>query len=325
MEDISSTLVFESPEAIKSIEVKDGKATVGAYAIRFSGADQKDLQGDFFTDKTYLGAHRGDGVDVLFNHGQAPTKAFTEVCNMVMSAAKSSIDAVGVFVQHVLDLSNEYEKAIADLCAAGKLKWSSGATYHMVKRIDTGEIVRWPIAEFSYTPTPAEPRLPAILPLKSMAFTETETKEIGGAFKKSVTPPVDNVTEADPPKPTKEDMDTPEIQEQIDAEVKARVEEILKDQEKIQSAVKARTKEIEEIYAIGDKFGKRGEATQFVEDKKTLGEFQKFILERLNVQGMKALSLNPDPDSNTMKRKEFDAMTVGRRNQFLKSGGQLID
>jgi len=325
MEENSPTLVFESPEPIKSIEVKDGKATVGAYAIRFSGPDQKDLQGDFFTDKTYLGAHRGDGVDVLFNHGQAPTKAFTEVCNMVMSAAKSSIDAVGVFVQHVLDLSNEYEKAIADLCAAGKLKWSSGATFHMVKRADTGEIVRWPIAEFSYTPTPAEPRLPAILPLKSLAMTEAETKELSGAFKKSETPPVDKPPEADLPKPILENMDAPEIQEQIDAEVKARVEVILKDQEKIQAAVKSRTKEIEEIYAIGDRFGKRGEAAQFVEDKKTLGEFQKFILDRLDTKGMKAISLNPDPDNNTMKRKEFDAMTVGRRNQFLKSGGQLID
>jgi hypothetical protein len=325
MEENSPTLVFESPETIKSIEVKDGKATVGAYAIRFSGPDQKDLQGDFFTDKTYLGAHRGDGVDVLFNHGQAPTKAFDDVCNMVMSAAKSSIDAVGVFVRHVLDLSNEYEKAIADLCAAGKLKWSSGATFHMVKRAGTGEIVRWPIAEFSYTPTPAEPRLPAILPLKSIQMSATQSKELSVAFKKSETPPVDNKSEADPPKLTKEDMEDPEIQKQIDAEVKARVDVILKDQEKIQAAVKARTKEIEEIYAIGDKFGKRGEATQFVEENKTLGEFQKFILDRLNTKGMQALSLNPNPDSDKMKRKEFDAMSVGRRNQFLKSGGQLID
>lgn len=323
MEEISSTLVFESPESIKSIEVKDGKATVGAYAIRFSGPDQKDLQGDFFTDKTYLGAHKGDGVDVLFNHGQAPTKAFTEVCNMVMAAAKSSVDAVGVFVQHVLDLSNEYEKAIADLCAAGKLKWSSGATFHMVKRAGTGEIVRWPIAEFSYTPTPVEPRLPAILPLKSMALTEAETKDLSAAFKKSETPPVDKKTEADPPKPSHENMDAPEIQEQIDAEVKSRVEEILKDQEKIQAAVKARTKEIEEIYAIGDKFGKRGEATRFVEENKTAADFQKFILERL--PGIKALSLMPDPDTKTMKRKEFDALSVGDRNRFLKSGGRLTE
>jgi hypothetical protein len=323
MEDISSTLVFESPEAIKSIEVKDGKAIVGAYAIRFSGPEQKDLQGEFFTDKTYLGAHKGDGVDVLFNHGQAPTKAFAEVCNMVMAAAKSSIDAVGVFVRHVLDLSNEYEAAIAELCAAGKLKWSSGATSHMVKRTDTGEIMRWPIAEFSYTPTPAEPRLPAILPLKSMAFTEAETKELSVAFKKSETPPVDNKSEANPPKLNHETMDAPEIQEQIDAEVKSRVEEILKDQEKIQAAVKARTKEIEEIYAIGDKFGKRGEATQFVEENKTVAEFQKFILDRQ--PGMKALSLMPDPDTKTMRRKEFDGLSVGDRNRFLKSGGRLTE
>jgi hypothetical protein len=323
MEDISSTLVFESPEAIKSIEIKDGKATVGAYAIRFSGPDQKDLAGEFFTDKTYLGARKGDGVDVLFHHGLAPSKAFAEVCNMVMSAAKASIDAVGVFVQHVLDLSNEYEKAIADLCAAGKLKWSSGATSHMVKISSTGEIIRWPIAEFSYTPTPAEPRLPAILPIKSVVMSEAETKEIGTAFQKSETPPVDNKTVADPPKPIEVNMEAPEIQEKIDAEVKAQVEAILKDQEKIQAAVKAQTKEIEEIYALGDKFGKRGEATRFVEEKKTAAEFQKFLLDRL--PGIKALSLLPDPDTKSMRRKEFDALSVGDRNRFLKSGGRLTE
>jgi hypothetical protein len=317
----NTTLVFESPEAIKAIEVKDGKATVGAYAIRFSGPDQKDLLGEFFTPETYLGAHKGDGVDILFNHGLPPTKAFEAVCDRILGVAKATADQVGIFVQHVLNLSDEYEAAIAKLCASGKLKWSSGATSHMVKRTASGEIKRWPIAEFSYTPTPAEPRLPAISPLKSMTLTETETSELSKAFAIKV----DKQEEAEPPKPLQENMDDPEIQKQIDAEVKARVEEFQKEQEKIQAAVKARTKEIEEIYAIGDKFGRRGEAARFVEENKSLGEFQKFILDRLNAKGMQALSLTPEPDTKTMKRKEFDAMTVGNRMSFLKSGGTITD
>src|SRR6266496_2802506 len=140
------TVVIESGDPIKSIEVKDGKAYVGAYAIRFSGPDEKDLTGEYFTAKTYLGSHKGDGADVLFNHGQAPTKAFDEICSRIFSAAKATADAVGIFVQHTLDLADEYEKAIADLCAAGKLKWSSGTASHLAKKSDTGEITRWPIS-----------------------------------------------------------------------------------------------------------------------------------------------------------------------------------
>src|SRR6266496_5035242 len=108
----SETLVIGASEPIKSIEVKDGKARVGAYAIRFSGADEKDLQGEFFTSKTYFGSRNGDGADVMFNHGSAPTKAFEEICSRVFTAAKATLDGVGVFVEHVLDLADEYEAAI---------------------------------------------------------------------------------------------------------------------------------------------------------------------------------------------------------------------
>ena len=180
----NETLVIGAPEPIKSIEVKDGKARVGAYAIRFSGADQKDLQGEFFTAKTYFGSRKGDGADVIFTHGRAPTKGFDEICQRVFSPVKATLDEIGIFVEHCLDLADEYEAAIAKLCTAGKLKWSSGATSHMVKRTDTGEIKRWPIAEFSYTPTPAEPRPPCVcgptpvkrtLPWRSISTAVTET------------------------------------------------------------------------------------------------------------------------------------------------------
>jgi len=63
----SEMLVIDSADSIKSIEIKDGKARVGAYAIRFSGPDQKDLQGEFFTAKTYFGSRIGDGADSSAN------------------------------------------------------------------------------------------------------------------------------------------------------------------------------------------------------------------------------------------------------------------
>jgi hypothetical protein len=328
MDEILSTLIFESPETIKAIQTADGKTTVGAYAIRFSDATQKDLTGDFFTADTYLGAHKGDGVDVLFNHGMPPTKAFDEICGMILGAAKATADQVGVFVQHVLDLSDEYQAAIAQLCAAGKLKWSSGATSHMVKRAETGEIKRWPIAEFSYTPTPAEPRLPAISPLKSLAVSKSDAEELGKVFEKN-----EETEPSKEPKTTKaqvdiseKPVDDAEREKAIEAEVKARVEQFLREREEKENAVKARTREIEEIYKLGDKFGRRGEAARWIEEDKPLEDFRKFLLERLhNAKGMVALSFAAEPDTKSMKRKDFDVMNVKARMDFLKSGGRLTD
>jgi hypothetical protein len=50
---------------------------------------------------------------------------------------------------------------IAKLCKQGKMGFSSGAAAHLVERKSMGgaaEITRWPIAEASITPTPAEYR-----------------------------------------------------------------------------------------------------------------------------------------------------------------------
>jgi hypothetical protein len=50
---------------------------------------------------------------------------------------------------------------IAKLCKQGKMGFSSGAAAHLVERKsmgDVSEITRWPIAEASITPTPAEYR-----------------------------------------------------------------------------------------------------------------------------------------------------------------------
>ena len=285
----NETLVIESPDSIKSIEVKDGKAHVGAYALRFSGPEQKDLQGEYFTPKTYLGSRKGDGVDVLFNHGQAPTKAFEEICDRVFTAAKSTVDAVGVFVEHVLDLADQYEAAIATLCSQGKLKWSSGATSHMVKRAKSGEIIRWPIAEFSYTPTPAEPRLPAIAPLKSVTVDEEMVTEISEAWKANVLNFGNNL----PPKVEKVDKETSSMTDAEKSAFEEKVRTELKNANEIEMAelrknleestkaqVEARIKDISEILVIGDKFSATKEAREYVVGGKSLAEFKDFVLEK---------------------------------------------
>jgi len=166
-----------------TLRALDDKGRVGGYSVRFTDSDHRDLYGDYFTKDTYLGAHEGNGVDVLFHHGlplyttrrmsDEQKKALEAFRNHIFSnTAKSKKDDVGLFTEVVLDMADEYEKAVYGLVKAGKLGWSSGSTWHMVKRTDDGQITRWPIIEISLTPQPAEKlnRVATLKTIESLKF-----------------------------------------------------------------------------------------------------------------------------------------------------------
>lgn len=135
-----------------------GEGRVGGYLVRFSDQKEKDLSGEFFTAKTYFGPRDGDGADLFFHHGQRIKGMSPDLADHQFSPVKTRRDDVGIFVEAALDMRDEYEQAVYELAAAGKLGWSSGTAGHLIKRASNGEIKRWPIVEASLTPTPAEPR-----------------------------------------------------------------------------------------------------------------------------------------------------------------------
>lgn len=166
-----------------TLKALDDKGRVGGYSVRFTDSAHRDLSGEYFTKNTYFGAHQGDGVDVLFHHGQPlyTTRRMTEKQKQTLESfrnhiftdtAKTKKDDIGLFTEVVLDMADEYERAIFGLVKATKLGWSSGSSWHTVKRTDDGEITRWPIIEISLTPTPAEPlnRAVTLKAIESLKF-----------------------------------------------------------------------------------------------------------------------------------------------------------
>jgi hypothetical protein len=137
----------------------------GALAVRFSGPDEKDLSGEYFTSETDFGPGCGDGVPVLIQHAQPLAKGLEAFQNVVLPAAKVTRDQTGLFASTQLDLEDPLHNAIAELITAGALRWSSGSRTDLAVRQSDGEILVWPPVEFSLTPTPAEPRLPRLRPL----------------------------------------------------------------------------------------------------------------------------------------------------------------
>ena len=179
--------------SLKVTGVKNGFVEVEGLGIRFAQDEAEvDLAGEYFTADTFLGHNKGDGVPAMFQHGRnvvppdSPTAARNFGAGLSKHAFKSPVttrlaeDGSGLVAGVLLDMRSDYEKFVAELVSDGVLFWSSGSTPHMVE-IDegSGEIKQWPIAEFSFTPTPAEPRLNKMVQkaLKSLSIGYAQNTE----------------------------------------------------------------------------------------------------------------------------------------------------
>jgi len=159
-----------------------GDGRIGGYLIRYGNENESDLSKmhDWFHEKTYFGARNGDGVDVTIHHG-FPLKdtndpeekaVFEEISNHLLAPIKTKRDKLGLFGETVINMADEYDRMVYSLAEKGKLRFSSGAVGHLVKRTPmpngTNRVDQWIIGEVAVTPTPAEPMLGNVLPLKSL-------------------------------------------------------------------------------------------------------------------------------------------------------------
>lgn len=162
----ADTLVYYG-DAVKAL----GGGKVGGYLVRFSGPEDPDLQGDFFTKSTDFMIDSGDFRPILYRHGIHPV-----IKSQRLGRARLTIDDVGVFVEGELELRDRYEKAIYALAEKGKLGWSSGSMSHLVNKNAHGksfEITTWPLGEASLTPAPVEGRTSAF-PIKEIVIDAEE-------------------------------------------------------------------------------------------------------------------------------------------------------
>lgn len=267
---LTDSLAFEGSETLKALGTDGTKVRVGAYAIRFAGPDEKDLTGEYFTKNTDFGPSCGNGAVTLFNHGiplESGIKALADVADMTFPSVKTTRDDVGIFVESTLDTSDRYEKAIADLCAKGKLKWSTGTAPRLMRKDPDGEVKRWHIIEVSYTPKPAEFRLPAISPIKSLPAGAADA-ELLAAF-------VDKTESA-----TAQSASAPTTTVKTMAAAALSPEELEKSQrEAISTATKERIIEINEIKSMGERFKCAEAADSFIAEGKSVNDFRKHVVE----------------------------------------------
>lgn len=163
-------LLITFGDAVKSLgDVQEGHLVpIGGYLVRWGSAKEKDIEGQYFTKNTYLGAHDGNGMDTFINHGVPFMKGADDIFDLHLHPVETQRDQVGLFAKTVLDLHNQFEKVLYELSQRGALKWSSGTAPNLVRVKRDGRITQWPIVDASLTPVPAEWRpTNRVLPLKS--------------------------------------------------------------------------------------------------------------------------------------------------------------
>ena len=141
--------------------ITDDSVTVAGYGVVFGGVD---LDGESFSADTDFMLDLVPSKPVLYDHGMNADVKNT----FIGSVSKAEEDDTGLWVEAELSRHNAYMGAIMDLIEKGALGWSSGTVGQLATR-DGKSIKRWPVVEFSLTPTPAEPRTLGIEQIKALA------------------------------------------------------------------------------------------------------------------------------------------------------------
>lgn len=177
-----SDLLIHFGGALKVLETKGDLVTIGGQAVLYDepGTTRKDLTGEYFTKSTFLGHTKGDMAMATFHHG-FPVKGDSEFAvglseHLFSHAWRTEDTDEALVASLVTDMRNKYERFTAEKVMAGEVSLSSGATGHVVRKKDDGQITVWPIGEIAVTPTPAEPRL-GLLSTKSFLGLESTKAE----------------------------------------------------------------------------------------------------------------------------------------------------
>lgn len=149
-------------EPIKSAKIEDGVLNLLGPGVVFTSADQKDLHGEFFTKSTNYWSWdwKDRKFGVVWDHGKDPVFS-----TMVIGKAAARVTDQEIEVLARIDPSLwgrfQKEKAMKflaemeDIAKKGLLCFSSGSN-HLTRSKKSGEIVEWPINEFSLTVKPAD-------------------------------------------------------------------------------------------------------------------------------------------------------------------------
>ncbi len=141
-----------------------GENKIGGLLVRFSDADDLDLDGQYFDDRTEFGEAKT--LSLFYDHGLDE-----QLGRKSIGSGEVTVTEEGLWYEAQLTRRDKYEAYIMALAEKGKLGFSSGAVGHLVELDEEGKhISQWILGEGSITPEPADSKN-VIMSLKSYAKT----------------------------------------------------------------------------------------------------------------------------------------------------------
>lgn len=174
------------PTEIKSgAELKINGANIEGYLIQFGSEAERDLDGQFFTPRTFYGY--ATELPVFYHHGFNNETQKTLLGKVsirkdgkgIFCSGTLTADAIKDFFEDEVQKAERYAAMIRELGLKSKLGWSSGTAGHTLRIADTGEIRQWVLCEASLTPTPADWRNDAVFKSIVTEHIGLETQETG--------------------------------------------------------------------------------------------------------------------------------------------------
>jgi hypothetical protein len=135
----------------------------GGYGVVWGSPRQRDLAGEYFTPETDLALGWYDRRPALYQHGLDEALEIA----LIGTVDTWQPDEWGVWIEGEWARHGRYVRAVRELVRRGALHWSGGSAPNLVRRAPDGKLMRWPIMEWSMTPTPAEPRLTDVRQLEA--------------------------------------------------------------------------------------------------------------------------------------------------------------
>ena len=142
-----------------AIKALGEQGEIGGYLVAYGSPEQRDKQGEYFTNQTDFLLDYYKERPVLFHHGLAnegPTAI--GVITEIIPDERGLYARAKLWLNHADSAVRLLAQSVWRKVKQGLLGWSSGSLGHLVQVTRDGQILRWPIVEGSLTPTPAEPR-----------------------------------------------------------------------------------------------------------------------------------------------------------------------
>ena len=158
----------------KSLAVKVLGSTADAWRVGNWGIifGKKDLQDETFSKDTDLWLDKIPNRPTLYEH------SLNEVMGLhAFKTVKEQVTDEGVWVESELLKSDAYAAMLMKVIESGKIGFSPGSAAHLIRR-DAGKLKVWPVIEWSFTPTPAQPSTLGVRVLHSLAEAMPEMKAI---------------------------------------------------------------------------------------------------------------------------------------------------